>query len=150
MKMLNRKPLILLIGAIVVAATAAVFFTRDYYSLPHYITGFVFVIIAEIGFFLGLLHTTSSTDRKDDKVFSASGVTAITVIYLVIAVILGLFAGSFSEKLTDFILLEVIALAACVIILLVILAISRRSADKDRQTLECETNKSNEPKRGGF
>jgi len=140
---------ILAICAIVIAVTIWLFVSFNDHMLQYYLIAFAFLLVAEAAFFANLIfHSFSKKDN--DRIFSAPGVTAVTIVYLIVTGLLLGFAGRFADHIQALINIQIIAIAVCAVIAIAIFAFSQRFALRDRQAVENETYKSDEPKRGGF
>jgi hypothetical protein len=148
MRTISGKTAILIVGAIVVALSCVIFVVSKSMYVPVYQVSFGFLVLAEAFLFGGLLYTASNATAE--KVFSASGLTVMSVIYLIAAVVLAFVAGLFANRLTLFLLVEIVAVAIYAIVCIIVLAFSRRFALQDQALKDREVHKSDEPKRGGF
>lgn len=148
MKTGTGKISILIIGIIVVAVSIVVFATRSISVIPVYQVAFGFLLLAEVVFFVGLIFSPSK--EIGDKIISVAGITAMSIIYLIATIILSLFAGFFMGNLKNFVVIEIVIVAICAVIGIVIVMFSRRAATSDKKLNDGENHNSDTPKRGGY
>lgn len=148
MKTGTGKQAILIIGIIVVAVSIVVFATRSIAEIPVYQVAFGFLLLAEVVFFLGLMFNTSK--GTGDKIISVSGITAISIIYLIATIIVSFFAQLFMLNLKNYVVIEIIIVAICAVIGIVIIAFSRRAVISDEKHKDAGVHNSDTPQRGGF
>ena len=149
MKTNTGRIAILIIGIIVVAVSIVVFATRSISDIPVYQIAFGFLLLAEIVFFVGLIFNTSK-ENVGDKIISVSGITIISIVYLIATIVIALFAGLFTDSLKNYAVIEIVIAAICAVIFIVITAFARHSALSDEKLKDGEVHKSDTPKRGGF
>lgn len=148
MKTGTGKISILIIGIIVVAVSIVVFATRSISVIPVYQVAFGFLLLAEVVFFVGLIFSPSK--EIGDKIISVAGITSMSIIYLIATIILSLFAGFFMGNLKNFVVIEIVIVAICAVIGIVIVMFSRRAATSDKKLNDGENHNSDTPKRGGY
>ncbi|MCL2078936.1 MAG: hypothetical protein FWH17_03730 [Oscillospiraceae bacterium] len=136
-----------IIGAIVLALTLAAFFLLGIEKSTVNIWALSFLLLSICALFGGLIWLRFAGSQHS-KVFLKLGVTTALTLYFGVTFASVFFAGLLKEKLNTFILMELSIIALFAIIIVAILAFSRRVARRN----EIDTAKvgSNEPKRGGF
>ena len=149
MKTNTGRIAILIIGIIVVAVSIVVFATRSISEIPVYQVAFGFLLLAEVVLFAGLIFNASK-ENSGDRIISASGITIVSIVYLIATVILSIFAKSFTESIKNYVVLEIVIAAICAVICILIVAFSKRAAVGDESLKDGEAHKSDTPKRGGF
>ena len=136
-----------IIAAIVLALTLAAFFLLDIEKIAANIWALSFLLLSICALFGGLIGLRF-TNPRHDGVFTRVGVTAALSLYFGATLISVFFAGLFKERLNTFIFIELAIIAFFAIIIVSILAFSRRIARRNEEDMAKVGG--SEPKRGGF
>jgi len=138
---------ILVIGAIVIVFSVAMFILLEVERTGIFLWALAFLLLSEVALFSGLIGVRRAGARRGN-VFMVTGVTVTLSLYFVATLAFTFFAGSLEEKLNVFILVELGIIALFAIITIAVLAASRgieRRSEEDMSKVGTD-----EPRRGGF
>ena len=138
---------IIVIGLIVLAVTAAVFFLLDIERSHLNLWALGFLVLSELILFIGLLALRSSK-KIHSNIFLKAGANIALFIYFIVTLISIYFTNRFSERLNTFILIEVAIIALFLIVIILIGAFARGIEQRNAEDIE-EIGYT-APKRGGF
>ncbi|AET70548.1 hypothetical protein Desor_5159 [Desulfosporosinus orientis DSM 765] len=132
MKSNTKISLSISIGAIVVAATLAIFFLGDSISAKTSLDwlSLAFIILSEIALFAGTT-IMSMQVSPTNKILIHSGITSTLVIYWLITLVGAFFKDIFKDNLNGYIILQVIIIAITAIIILSLNSIATRVGNMD-------------------
>ena len=137
-----------IVGAVVIAFTIALFALLDFYWLALHTWALTFLLAAEIVFFGGLI-AISFFQQSHNKVFFRSGLTSALFLYLIATILVAnVFTWIFPLAINIFVLINLGIIALFAVILIAVLAASKRLAAVDAKSHDAvhETK----AKRGGF
>ena len=137
-----------IIGAIVMLFTVALFALLSFEWLVLHTWSLVFTLLAQIVFFGGLV-AISFFEQSHNKVFFRSGLTSALFLYLMATILVtNVFTWMFPLSINIFVLINLGIIAFFAVILVAVLAFSKRLATVDAKSHDAvhETK----AKRGGF
>ena len=138
---------IAVVGSIVVLFTIIAFFLLGIERTSLNWLALMFLLLSE-GVLFGGLIALRFAGAKHSRVFLTTGITTTLSLYFAVTLVSVLLAGFFGENLNGFILMELGIIALFAVIIVCVLAASRRISE--RKQADLEKVGSQEYKRGGF
>lgn len=127
-----------IIGLIVIVFSLAAFFLLDIERIPLHWWALTFLVLSEVVLFSGLV-VMQFSGANHSRVFMKSGVTTTLSLYFVATLISVFLANSFQNNSNAFILLELFIIALFAIIIITILAFSRRFRNSDEEIVRARS-----------
>lgn len=135
-----------IIGLIIVTVTLCIFFLLDFQKTTVSWWALFFILLSDVSLFLGLI-MLESREMYINKIFVHSGVPLVLFVYFIISNISALFAGTFEDNINNFIIIQIVVIAATAITVILIITFSEKINITDQKTLSeyklmatCEKN----------
>ena len=139
-----------IIGVIVISFTLISFLLFEFEKTSLSLWALGFLILSELALFVGL-SMLAYRKAKHHQVFLISGLSVSLFLYFLTALVCTFFSGLFKNNVNQFLMLELSVLVFFAIVIIVVLAFSRRIAGQDGESLEAQNSDLyTKPKRGGF
>ena len=138
---------ILIVGLIVVGLTLAGFFLLNFDRTVVGVWALAFLLLSEVALFGGLIAVRLKSEGHA-PVFMRAGVSVALVLYFLATLVIFFTSRLFSANVNAYIFLQLATVAFFAIIIVSLLAVSRRI--NQRNMIDSEKVNTTEAKRGGF